>query len=137
MSDRPATEGNKARWRRFIFPAVVVAGAAIYLGWNPVPSCTSAQTMDLLSKILTDQLKLGPNLRFKNIRVESGNVFSKRFECDADVIGIVETADATAAAKLFGIRLTGVHYTSERTEDTGAQYVTARMTPVAAPALAP
>jgi hypothetical protein len=137
MSDEPTDTRTNRRRNRFIAPVFILGGVAalaLLSWWNPTPSCTNVQTTDLVSHILTEQLKLGPNLHLENIRIISGNMFSGRYECEAEVSGISETAERAAVAKLLGIRMTWVHYTSEKTADTGRQYVTARMIPSAAPA---
>jgi hypothetical protein len=114
--------------KRFMLSAVAGLALAFYMSLSPTPSCTAPETLGLVKTILSDQLGLGTEISVQNVRVTSGNIFSRRYECDAEVSGL---AGATAeAGKMFGVSLKWVHYTSEITADTGRQYVTARLVPM-------
>lgn len=103
---------------------LVVCGGAFLFLWVPVPSCDDQRTTKLVLQILRDQLHISGELSLRDIRTESGGVLTKKYECAADVHGISEPSG------VLGLRFNQVYYTSEVTEDTHRQYVTARMVPI-------
>jgi hypothetical protein len=108
---------------RIALAFLVVCGAAFVFLWVPTPGCDDQRTRELVLQILRDQFHISGELLLQNIRTESGGVFAKRHECAAEVQGI------NGPASVLGLRFNQVYYTSEVTEDTQRQYVTARMVP--------
>ena len=102
-----------------------IIGIAIYAYWLFLvpPACSDRPTTNLVKKILVEQFKYPVSIKIDNVRTSQGSLFGNRFECDASIEGDL------SAQTFLGVEMHAVHYTSEITEDTHRQFVTAQLRP--------
>jgi hypothetical protein len=109
--------------RRLKLTLLILVGAAAIIASQIrlVPGCTNHNTIDLVRSIITNQFKLPHDVKLSNIRTISGWYFGSRYECAA------ELSSDDPSFKLLKYVANQVTYSSEITDDTHRQYVTAKL----------
>lgn len=102
---------------------LIASGSIAYSQRNPSPSCSDERTIASVIKILSEQFHIPGTLSLRNIRTETGGMFSRSYTCGADVDGI------TGVFTLGSTRFNAVSYTSSMTDDGNQHYVTAQIVP--------